>query len=48
MSTLPVHRQTRSLLPEFADLLATFPSLTGLRPVFDGARLTGCSGSKTR
>jgi HSP20 family protein len=39
MSTLPVHRQTRSLLPEFADLLATFPSLTGLRPVFDNRLL---------
>jgi HSP20 family molecular chaperone IbpA len=35
MSNLPLHRQTRSLLPEFADLFAAFPSFTGLRPTFD-------------
>ena len=44
MSTLPVHRPNRSLLPEFADLLATFPSFTRLRPVFDNRLL----GSRTR
>jgi HSP20 family protein len=35
MSTLPVHRQTRSLFPEFSDLFAAFPSFAGIRPVFD-------------
>jgi HSP20 family protein len=36
MTTLPVHRRGHSLLPEFADLLSSFPSFGGLRPVFDG------------
>lgn len=35
MSTLPVKRQQRSMFPEFAELFATFPSFTGLRPAFD-------------
>lgn len=35
MSTLSVQRQPRSLFPEFAELFAGFPSLAGLRPVFD-------------
>ena len=35
MSTLPVRRQPRSLFPEFSELFAGFPSLAGLRPVFD-------------
>lgn len=35
MSTLPVHRRSRSLFPEFAELFAAFPSLAGLRPAFD-------------
>jgi HSP20 family molecular chaperone IbpA len=35
MSTLAVRRQPRSLFPEFAELFAGFPSITGLRPVFD-------------
>ncbi len=35
MSTLPVHRRSRSLFPEFSDLFAGFPGLTGLRPVLD-------------
>jgi HSP20 family molecular chaperone IbpA len=34
MST-PVRRQPRSLFPEFSELFAGFPSLAGLRPVFD-------------
>lgn len=38
MSILPVHRQQRSLFPEFSELFAGFPSFSGLRPVFD-ARL---------
>src|SRR5271169_1612338 len=35
MSTLPAKRQQRSMFPEFAELFATFPSFTGLRPAFD-------------
>ena len=35
MSTPPVKRQQRALFPEFSDLFAAFPSLTGLRPAFD-------------
>jgi HSP20 family molecular chaperone IbpA len=35
MSTLPVRRQPRSLFPELSELFAGFPSLAGLRPVFD-------------
>jgi HSP20 family molecular chaperone IbpA len=35
MSTLPVKRHQRSLFPEFSELFAGFPSLTGLRPAFD-------------
>lgn len=35
MSRLPVQHRSRSLLPEFSDLLAGFPSWAGLRPVFD-------------
>lgn len=34
MST-PVRRQPRSLFPEFSELFAGFPSLAGVRPVFD-------------
>ncbi|UXA08357.1 Hsp20 family protein [Mycobacterium sp. SMC-2] len=34
MTTLPA-RRPRSLFPEFADLFAGFPTLSGLRPVFD-------------
>lgn len=34
MTTLPI-RRPRSLFPEFSDLFAGFPALTGLRPVFD-------------
>jgi HSP20 family molecular chaperone IbpA len=35
MSTLPIKRQPRSLFPEFAELLAAFPSFSGLSPAFD-------------
>jgi HSP20 family molecular chaperone IbpA len=35
MSTLSVQRQPRSLFPELAELFAGFPSMAGLRPVFD-------------
>ncbi|BBZ45386.1 Hsp20/alpha crystallin family protein [Mycobacterium parmense] len=35
MTTLPARRRTRSLFPEFSDLFAGFPALTGLRPAFD-------------
>ena len=35
MTTLPVQRRPRSLFPEFSELFAGFPALTGLRPVFD-------------
>ncbi|MGZ4525488.1 MAG: Hsp20/alpha crystallin family protein [Mycobacterium sp.] len=34
MTTLPV-RRPRSLFPEFSELFAGFPALTGLPPVFD-------------
>ncbi|KAA1244624.1 Hsp20/alpha crystallin family protein [Mycobacterium simiae] len=36
MRTLPIQRRPRSLFPDFSELLAGFPSLTGLRPVFEG------------
>ena len=39
MSTLPVHRPNRPLLPDLTDLLATFPSFAQLRPVFDNRLL---------
>lgn len=35
MSTLSVRRRPRSLFPEFSDLFAGFPDLTGLRPALD-------------
>ncbi|KAA8964667.1 Hsp20/alpha crystallin family protein [Mycobacterium sp.] len=35
MSSLPVHRQPRSLFPEFSELFDAFPAFAGLRPVFD-------------
>jgi HSP20 family molecular chaperone IbpA len=35
MSTLSVRRHPRSLLPEFSELFAGFPSLAGIRPAFD-------------
>ena len=35
MSTPPVKRQQRAMFPEFAELFAAFPSITGLRPAFD-------------
>lgn len=35
MSTVSVRRQPISLFPEFSELFAGFPSLAGLRPVFD-------------
>jgi len=35
MSNLPVQRRARSLFPEFSELFAGFPALTGLRPAFD-------------
>ena len=36
MSTLPVRRHhPRSLFPEFSELFASFPALTGLRPASD-------------
>ena len=35
MSTVSLRRQPRSLFPEFSELFAGFPSLAGLRPVFD-------------
>jgi HSP20 family molecular chaperone IbpA len=35
MSTLSVRRQPRSLFPELSELFAGFPSMAGLRPVFD-------------
>jgi HSP20 family molecular chaperone IbpA len=35
VSSLPVHRQPRSLFPEFSELFDAFPSFAGLRPVFD-------------
>ncbi len=39
MGTLPMHRHTRSLIPELSDLLAAFPSMTGMRPVLDSRLL---------
>ena len=35
MSMLSIRRQPRSLFPEFSELFAGFPSLAGVRPVFD-------------
>ena len=35
MSTLPVQRQPRTLMPDFAELLGGAPLLAGLRPLFD-------------
>jgi HSP20 family protein len=35
MSTLSVRRHPRSLFPELSELFAGFPSLAGIRPVFD-------------
>ncbi|WP_406815401.1 Hsp20/alpha crystallin family protein [Mycobacterium sp. M23085] len=35
MSTVSVQRRPLSLFPEFSELFAGFPSLTGLRPAFD-------------
>jgi HSP20 family protein len=35
MSTLPVQRQSRTLMPDFAELLGGAPLLAGLRPLFD-------------
>jgi Hsp20/alpha crystallin family protein len=35
MSTLPVQRQTRTLMADFAELLGGNPLLAGLRPLFD-------------
>ena len=35
MSTISRQRQPRSLFPELAELFAGFPSMAGLRPVFD-------------
>jgi HSP20 family molecular chaperone IbpA len=35
MSMLSTRRQPRSLFPEFSELFAGFPSLAGVRPVFD-------------
>jgi len=35
LSTLSVRRQPRSLFPEFSELFASFPSLAGLRPVYE-------------
>ena len=35
MSTVSVRRRPISLFPEFSELFAGFPSLTGLRPAFD-------------
>lgn len=35
MTTLPVQRRARSLFPEFAELFAGFPAMSGLRPGFD-------------
>lgn len=35
MSRLPVQHRTRTLIPEFSDLLAGFPSWANLRPVLD-------------
>ena len=35
MSRLPVQHRTRTLFPEFADLLSGFPSWANMRPVLD-------------
>ena len=35
MSTLPVQRQTRTLMPDFAEFFGGAPLLAGLRPLFD-------------
>jgi HSP20 family protein len=35
MSTLPVQRQPRTLMPDLAELLGGAPLLAGLRPLFD-------------
>ena len=35
MSTVSLRRQPRSLFPEFSELFAGFPSLAGLRPVYE-------------
>jgi len=35
MTTLPIRRQHRPLFPEISELLAGFPSFSGLRPAFD-------------
>jgi HSP20 family protein len=35
MSTLPVQRQPRTLMPDFAELLGGAPLFAGLRPLFD-------------
>jgi HSP20 family protein len=35
MSTLPVQRQPRTLMPDFAELLGGAPLFAGLRPFFD-------------
>jgi HSP20 family protein len=35
MSTLPVQRQHRTLMPDFAELLGGAPLFAGLRPLFD-------------
>ncbi len=35
MSTLPVQRQPRTLMPDFAELLGGTPLFAGLRPLFD-------------
>ena len=34
-NTLPVAHKPRSLFPEISDLLASFPSFAGIRPMFD-------------
>ena len=39
MSTLPVQRQPRTLMPDFAELLGGTPLLAGLRPLFDRSLL---------
>jgi HSP20 family protein len=35
MTSLPAQRRARSLFPEFSELFAGFPALSGLRPAFD-------------
>jgi len=35
MTALPVTRQQHSMLPEFSDFFASFPSFAGIRPMFD-------------